>query len=164
MDDRFGMDPPSFVASTQHLCRSRRRHLLSLHSLLVSLLASLQGVVHRSISQGPRRRSSQAKDEILFRCSKRSMFVLSFFPDFIPQYVTLSLIDLLQPTYLYTLAYYLKTHDWWTKDYIAAYYAVRLEYFSDGMPIGQLLLRYPFVLPFLTWASLVWEGYGCLLY
>ena len=58
---------------------------------------------------------------------------------------------LFQVIALYIFSYFLKTHDWWRKDYTAAYYALRLDFFRQ--PLGDLLLMFPKLLSVLTWAT-----------
>ena len=67
-----------------------------------------------------------------------------------------------QVCYLYVFAYYWKTHDWWVKDYLAAYYAIRLEYFQ--MPFGSIFLSFPTLLKVMCISTLWWEGWGTLFY
>lgn len=58
---------------------------------------------------------------------------------------------LFQVVAIYLFSYFLKTHDWWRKDYTAAYYALRLDFFRR--PLGDFLLMFPEVLRILTWST-----------
>ena len=58
---------------------------------------------------------------------------------------------MLQVSYMYVFAYFLKTHEWWRSDYTAAYYALRLDYFR--MPLGEFFLLFPTALKLLTFGT-----------
>jgi hypothetical protein len=69
---------------------------------------------------------------------------------------------IVQVGYMYVFSHYLKTHDWWRKDFTAAYYAVRLDYFR--LPLGDFFLAFPWMLTVLTPAVLIWELVGPFFY
>lgn len=58
---------------------------------------------------------------------------------------------LVQVISIYLFSYFLKTHEWWRKDYTAAYYALRLDFFRR--PLGDFLLMFPELLRFLTFST-----------
>ena len=53
--------------------------------------------------------------------------------------------------FMYLFSYLYKTDDVWRKDYTAAYYALRLDFFRR--PMGDLLLHYPLLVKGLTFVT-----------
>lgn len=52
---------------------------------------------------------------------------------------------------LYVFSFLHKSDDVWRKDFTAAYYALRLDFFRR--PLGDLLLHYPALLKALSFAT-----------
>jgi len=65
---------------------------------------------------------------------------------------------LCQIMFLYCFSVYHKTGKEWTEDNTATFYALQLDYFRK--PFGDLLLMFPELLKWMTWAVLRWEFYG----
>lgn len=63
---------------------------------------------------------------------------------------------------MYMISCYHKNGIEWYDLHTAAYWALRLKYFTT--PFGEFLACFPEMLKFLTWAVLKWEFYGALLF
>lgn len=69
---------------------------------------------------------------------------------------------ILQICFVYIFSYFLKNDPAWRSDYSATFLAISLDYFR--MKLGDILLSFPVLLRFLTWAVAKWEVYGPFFY
>lgn len=69
---------------------------------------------------------------------------------------------LLQVSFFYTFAGFLKTAPPWTTQGTAIYYALNVDVF--GKPLGHVLLQYPLLIHYMTFCILWLERYGALFF